>query len=251
MGQAVSRLVAKEKGLVIAAGFDRSPRTAVSSYPVYRSFAGYNGEADVAIDFSHPSFLAQVLAACVQNNIALVVATTGQSLSQLKAVEYAAQKIPVLLSPNLSLGMNVMKGVLETISARLGKDFDVEIIEKHHGGKADSPSGTAYLLAETVNEASGNYKRFIFGRKGNTGRRPQNEIGIHSVRCGALPGEHTVIFAGPDEILEVKHTALSRDTFARGAIRAAGFLAQAKPGLYTMTDVLRGPGNKEELVPSC
>lgn len=234
MGQVVSRLAAAEKDLEITAGFDRATGQESNSYPVYSDPGDYRGKADVAIDFSHPSYLGEVLATCVEQSVPLVIAVTGHTPAQLAEIEQAAEKIPLLRSPNLAAGVNAMIAGLRAIEAGLSRDYDVEIIEKHHRNKADSPSGTAIMLAGAINGAMGAHKKYVCAPNG---RRHEYEIGIHSIRCGALPGEHTVVFAGAGEIIEVKHTALNRDIFALGALQAARFLLGAQAGLYSMADI--------------
>lgn len=234
MGQVVSRLVGGEEDLEIAAGFDRVRENVSYPYPVYNNPSDFRGKADVAIDFSHPSYLRQVLAICVEQRIPLVIAVTGHTPIQLAEIEQAAEKIPLLRSPNLAVGVNAMIAGLRAIKAGLGRDYDVEIIEKHHRHKADSPSGTAIMLAGAINSTMGGHKKYVIEPNG---RRKAEEIGIHSIRCGALPGEHTVVFAGAGEIIQVKHTALNPDIFALGALKAARFLLGARAGLYSMADL--------------
>jgi len=196
--------------------------------------------ADVVIDVSAPSATTAVARLCSENQTPLVVGTTGHTQDQIEALRLVSQKCPVLLAPNFSLGVNLLFWMAETAAAKLGKDFDVEIVELHHRLKKDAPSGTAKRLAELIAAA----RRLTYekntrhGREGLVGERPVDEIGVHAVRGGDIIGEHTVLFAGLGERLELTHEASSRETFARGAIQAARWIVGRSPGLYEMRDVL-------------
>ena len=192
------------------------------------------GGFDVIIDFSNPANLQMLADYCRVSGCPAVIATTGFEAEQLKEIEKLAETVPVVFSANYSLGINVMKRVIAEITPILEDTFDIEIIEKHHNKKLDAPSGTAKMLLEAA-DADGSYEH-VFGRDGN--RKRGREIGVHAIRGGTIAGEHTVIYAGTDEILEVKHTAGSKKIF--GALKAAAFAAQAQPGLYSMEDVLFG-----------
>lgn len=236
MGQVLTKLISRENDFKVVAGIDRSPNKEKNSYPVYEDIIECKEKADVIIDFSHISNLHNILKYSLKEKMALLIATTGFSKEDHMAIKEASEKIPVLCSSNMSLGINALKTALKEISPALD-GFDIEIIEKHHNKKLDAPSGTAYLLANTINESLGNNKDYTFGREGINAKRQSNEIGIHAIRGGTIPGEHTVIFAGLDEIIEIKHTALSKNVFAAGAVKAARFIAKAKPGLYDMNDI--------------
>jgi 4-hydroxy-tetrahydrodipicolinate reductase len=237
MGQVLSKQIEIEEDIEIVAGVDRNASEIKNAYPVYNSPYEYSGEADVIIDFSHPSYLTEMLEFSIGRKIPLVIATTGFSDEQLKEIEKASKEIPILHSANMSLGINLLSRILKSVSKLLSEDFDIEIIEKHHNKKVDAPSGTALLLANVINESLDNSKEYTYGREGKNAKREKNEIGIHAVRGGTIPGEHTVIFAGDDEIIEIKHTALSKNIFALGAIKSARFIVKAKEGLYTMDDI--------------
>lgn len=195
-----------------------------------------DGQTDVVIDFSNPNNLEMLMDFCIARNCPAVIATTGFTLEQQQMIIDTAQQVPVVFAANFSLGITVMKRVLAEIAPILEDRFDMEVIEKHHNKKLDSPSGTAKMLVAALN-SRGDYEE-VHGREGN--RRRGKEIGIHAVRGGTIAGEHDVIFAGEDEILEIKHTAGSKKIFAAGAITAARFVQTAKPGLYDMEDVLFG-----------
>lgn len=203
--------------------------------PEYNSDLGQIGvKLDVIIDFSHPSNLDMIASYAEKNHTPAVFATTGYSAEQIKEIEQLSQKVPVVYTANFSLGITVFQQVLRQITPVLRDVFDIEMIEKHHKMKLDSPSGTAKMLLQAVEEGreyEKKYGREGFGKRGD-------EIGIHSVRGGTIAGEHTVLFAGEDEILEITHQAHSRQIFATGALQAAKFAAGQKPDLYNMNDVL-------------
>ena len=195
-----------------------------------------NGKIDVVIDFSHFSKIEKLLEECVKRKLPLVVATTGYSGEILSKIVEASKSIPLLLSANTSLGINAMQRVLKEISPKLQDGFDIEIIEKHHNKKIDSPSGTAKAILSTIQSVLTEQYNVVNGREGVC-KREKKEIGIHSVRGGTIVGEHTVIFAGEDEIIEVTHKALSKKIFALGAIECAKFLNGKNSGLYTMDEI--------------
>jgi 4-hydroxy-tetrahydrodipicolinate reductase len=193
---------------------------------------------DVVIDFSLPEGTTAVLPLCLERQIGLVVATTGHSAAQKREIEAAAHHIPVLMAPNMSLAVNVlMKLVRQAAEALRGKNFDVEILERHHRFKKDSPSGTALGFAQIVQDAMGQ-KELRHGRAGLVGERPIGEIGVHAIRVGDNVGEHTIIFSTLGETLELTHRAHARDCYVRGALQAAKFLAGRPAGSYSMADVL-------------
>jgi 4-hydroxy-tetrahydrodipicolinate reductase len=193
---------------------------------------------NVLIDFSLPEGTMAVLPVCVERRIPLVVATTGHTAAQRQEIEAAAHQTAVLMAPNMSLAVNVlMKLVRQAAEALRGQGFDVEITERHHRFKKDSPSGTALHFARLIQEAMGQTE-LRHGRQGLVGERPLHEIGIHAIRVGDNVGEHTIIFSTLGETLELTHRAHTRDCYARGALQAAKFLADRPAGRYTMNDVL-------------
>ena len=203
--------------------------------------AGFTNElatetGDVIIDFSHYSRLNSLLDYSKEKRIPLVIATTGYSNEILKKIKEAAREIPVLLSSNMSLGVSLLNDILERIVPVLYENYDIEVIEKHHNKKVDSPSGTAKNLIETIKKSCSETMREQYGREGNR-KREKNEIGIHSLRGGTIIGEHSVLFCGEDEIIEIKHTAMSKKIFVVGALKAAEFLIGKEAGLYTMKDI--------------
>lgn len=209
--------------------------------------AGFTNElatetGDVIIDFSHYSRLNSLLDYSKEKRIPLVIATTGYSNEILKKIKEAAREIPVLLSSNMSLGVSLLNDILERIVPVLYGNYDIEVIEKHHNKKVDSPSGTAKNLIETIKKSCSETMREQYGREGNR-KREKNEIGIHSLRGGTIIGEHSVLFCGEDEVIEIKHTAMSKKIFAVGALKAAEFLIGKEAGIYTMKNIFE---NQEE-----
>jgi 4-hydroxy-tetrahydrodipicolinate reductase len=192
---------------------------------------------EVMIDFSAPEGTMHVLPICLDRKIPLVVATTGHSAAQKREIEAAAHQIALLMAPNMSLSVNVLFELCRQAAKLLAdKDFDVEIVERHHRFKKDAPSGTAMKFAHIVQEATGGELRH--GREGITGERPRHEIGMHALRVGDNVGEHTIVFSTLGETLELTHKGHTRDSYARGALAAAKFLAGRPAGAYTMNDVL-------------
>lgn len=200
-------------------------------------------DAQVLIDFSSPESTVAVAEICAKKNIALISGTTGLSAQQHEKIRHICRYIPCLVSPNMSIGVNVLFDLVAKAAKVLGSDFDIEILETHHRFKKDAPSGTALRLAEKICEATERSmdKDVIYGRHGVTGERPVNQIGMHAIRSGDVIGDHTVIFGSLGERIEITHKAHTRDTFVRGAIRAAKFIAHKPPGMYSMSDILQIP----------
>ena len=190
-----------------------SSREGDYNFPVFENPTDYTGEVDVIIDFSNHSNLPQLIAFSLVKKAAVVVATTGYTESQKQELYKLSSNVPVLHSANMSLGINVLAKVLRQMGGLLSESFDIEIIEKHHNKKIDAPSGTALYLANQINQSIGTTYRFSYGREGTNAKRNDKEIGIHAVRGGTIAGEHTVIFAGMDEVIELKHTAHSKNIF--------------------------------------
>lgn len=240
MGKVVSRIAAEDPEIQIVAGFDINT-AADDGFPVFADPAEFSGRADVLIDFSHPSALDGILACCKANGIGAVLCSTGYSQEQKAQILRASEVIPVFQSANMSLGINVVADLLKRVASLLGSSYDVEIVEKHHRRKLDAPSGTALLLADAVSEALPYEPQYIYERQSRRQQRGDEEIGISAVRGGTIVGIHEVSFCGLDEVIEIKHTAYSRDVFANGAVRAAKFLAAvSRPGMYTFADLVAG-----------
>ena len=238
MGQVVAQICRESGDVEVAAGFDLLGQER-EDFPVYSSPAAFQGQADALIDFSSPAALPALLELGAVRHIPLVLATTGYSPKQLATIDDTARKVPIFRSGNMSLGINVLTELVSKAAAALGSDFDVEIIERHHRRKVDAPSGTALMLAQAASEALPYEPEYIYQRQSVRKPRDFKEIGISSVRGGNIVGDHEVIFAGRDEVIEMKHSAMSREVFASGALRAARFLAGVKtPGLYSMKDLV-------------
>lgn len=238
MGQSVVNICAQTDGMEVVAGFNRTP-VKKNDFPVYTEPMEYAGPADVIVDFSNPANLDGLLAYSIRRKIPIVICTTGYTGEQLEQIKEASKKVPVFRSGNMSLGINLLIRLVRRASAVLGENFDVEIVERHHNRKVDAPSGTAVMLADAAAEALPFEASYVYDRHSVRHKRNRNEIGISSVRGGTIVGEHEVIFAGPDEVLEFRHIAQSRDVFANGAVAAAKFMASVKkPGLYDMGSVL-------------
>ena len=238
MGQVISDLVREEKDLCIAAGIDLNTEEK-NGYPVFASFSGCSAAADVVIDFSSPKVFDSMMDYCVEKKIPAVVCTTGLDEKQLQRLEEDSAKVAVLRSANMSLGINLLLKLLKDAARVLAPaGFDIEIVEQHHNRKKDAPSGTAIALADAANEALDGRYHYVYDRSGRYEQRGQDEIGISAVRGGSIVGDHDVIFAGTDEVIELRHTAYSRAIFAKGAISAAKYLAGKGPGYYHMSDVI-------------
>ncbi|MCL2408284.1 MAG: 4-hydroxy-tetrahydrodipicolinate reductase [Oscillospiraceae bacterium] len=238
MGRTVAELALNDRELTISAGFDVDAQK-LYNFPVYAAPREFSGAADVVVDFSTPSALGDLLSYCLERKIPLVLCTTGYSDNDLHAIHKAAETLPVFRSGNMSLGINLLADLVKRSCAVLGLSFDVEVAERHHRRKVDAPSGTALMLADAAREALPYEPEYIHERQSRREARQSHEIGISAVRGGTIVGEHEVIFAGYDEVIELKHTAFSRDIFAVGALRAAKFMAGVRnPGLYDMRDVL-------------
>ena len=202
----------------------------------FKSLRNVDVEYDGIIDFSHFSLLEEILEVAVSKKVPLLIATTGHPEEMNEKILKASEKIPIIKATNTSIGVNVLNEIV-AYATRLLKGFDVEIIEKHHNRKIDAPSGTAHTLLEVVKENLAENHKTVYGRKGNS-KREEKEIGVHAIRGGSIVGEHTVIYAGNDEIIEIKHEALSRKIFADGSVRGLLYIENIKQGLYTMKDVL-------------
>lgn len=234
MGTVLAQMTEEKADMKLAGIVDPLAGETLTALAEKMSEAG--DKIDVVIDFSNPANLDMLCDFCKANDCPAVIATTGYESEQLAQIESLAECVPVVFSANYSLGINVMKRVIAEITPILEDAFDIEIVEKHHNKKLDAPSGTAKMLLAAA-DGDGRYDH-VFGREGN--RKRGKEIGIHALRCGTIAGEHTVLYAGQDEILEVKHTAGSKKIFAAGALKAAQFAGTAAVKLYTMEDVLFG-----------
>ncbi|MDF2533336.1 MAG: 4-hydroxy-tetrahydrodipicolinate reductase [Clostridia bacterium] len=239
MGQVITKLAANFDNIIIAAGISRQSDKISNSYPVYTDYKDIKEKIDVVIDFSNPEAIPELLEFCKTNETALVLATTGLSPDDYQKVKQTAEIVPVFMSANMSLGINVLIELATTAASKLGFGYDIEILEKHHNEKKDAPSGTALMIANEINEQLDHTMDFVYDRSQTREKRKNSEIGISAIRGGTIPGEHSVFFAGKDEIVEIKHTALSRDIFGMGALKAAVYVADKKSGLYDMKSMLK------------
>ncbi|HHT24403.1 MAG TPA: 4-hydroxy-tetrahydrodipicolinate reductase [Clostridiaceae bacterium] len=239
MGHMITDLLKSSEQHQIVAGFAAELGPDLP-YPVYLDLADIDNpeQIDVIIDFSNPASLNALLDFGIKNNLPMVIASTGYSDEQEAAIKAASEKVAILHAKNMSLGVNVMQIMVEQLASML-KNFDIEIIEKHHRYKVDSPSGTAKMLFDAANKGRADSLHALNGRAGIYDGRNKNEIGIAAIRGGTIVGEHSVIFAGEDEIIEIKHNANSRKVFANGAIQAAEFVVEQPAGFYDMDDVLQ------------
>lgn len=236
MGGNVLSLLASDDQAKAVCGVDLYPKEI--GIPVYKSFADIQEEADVIIDFSSADGLQERLEYAKNKGLGIVLASTGFSETDLATIDEYAKSVAIFKTANLSLGVNLMQALCKAAAEVLGDNFDVEIVEKHHNLKKDAPSGTALMLADSVNEVFENKKQYTYGRQGIVGARKKSEIGIHAVRGGTIVGEHEVIFAGEDEVITISHSASSKRVFAVGAIRAAKFLKGKAAGRYEMKHLL-------------
>ena len=238
MGQVISAICQEDSEIQIVAGID--PYDGIKNpYPVFSNIKECKVDADVVVDFAAAQAVDSLLEYCLANQLPVVLCTTGLSQEQLAKVEEASQKIPVLKSANMSLGVNVLMDLLQAAAKILAPaGFDMEIVEKHHNQKVDAPSGTALALADSINESLGNVYEYKFDRSRTREKRDKKEIGISAVRGGTIVGDHDVIFAGTDEVVTFSHTAYSRAVFGKGAVQAAKFLAGKSAGRYEMSHVI-------------
>ena len=242
MGQSISNIVASDPDTEMVAGIDirddgRNP------YPVFTDINDCNVEADCLIDFSNASGVDRMLDYCVEKHLPCVLCTTGLSEQQLKKVNEASEKVAILKSANMSIGINLLMKLLKEVTEVLAPaGFDIEIVEKHHKLKLDAPSGTALALADSINETLDNSYEYVYDRSSRRQKRPVKEIGISAVRGGTIVGDHDDIFAGEDEVITISHSANSKAVFGKGAVQAAKLLTGKGPGFYQMSDVIESAG---------
>lgn len=237
MGQVICRILDSYDNAELVCGIDINTDQK-NGVPVYSDFNDVKENCDVIIDFSHPSSLDSTLNYAVRERKGVVIATTGFNSEGILKIKNAAEKTPVFFSANMSLGVNLIIELAKKATAILSDGFDIEIIEKHHNQKIDAPSGTALAIADAINDVCDNSNDYVYDRHSSRKKRGKNEIGIHSVRGGTIVGEHDVIFAGNDEIIEIKHTAMSKEIFAVGAVKAAVYLNGKAAKLYNMNDLI-------------
>lgn len=234
-GETITELVNERSDIKITAGVDLK-NDLTAEYPIYSDITDVREHGDVIVDFSHPSLLSSILNYAKSKRLPAVIATTGNSDTDVQKIKDASDCCPIFFSYNMSLGISLITELAVKAKKVLGDGFDIEIIEKHHNKKIDAPSGTAIMLADAVNN-DGEYS-YIYDRHCQKRPRDKNEIGISSVRGGSIVGEHSVLFAGIDEVIEIKHTAYSKKIFAAGALNAAKWLKKQPSGLYSMKDIV-------------
>ncbi len=239
MGQVITKIIKEDANAEIVAGIDKYMGIP-NDYPVFESIEKCDVEADVVIDFSNAAAVDGLLDYCVEKQVPVVLCTTGLSEAQLARVQEASKKVAVLKSANMSLGVNMLLKLLQDATKILAPaGFDIEIVERHHNQKVDAPSGTALAMADSINAVLNDEYTYIYDRSQVRQKRDKKEIGISAVRGGTIVGEHEVIYAGEDEVIEFKHTAHSKAVFAKGAVEAGKFLKGKEAGLYSMQDVIQ------------
>lgn len=252
MGKRIINVINATEGIVLSGAFERPDHADVGKdagvvagiaeigVKIEPSLEDIINKGDVLIDFTVPEATYANIRLASKRDLAMVIGTTGFSEEMLDEIRTMARDIRCVMAPNMSVGVNVMFRIVSELSRILGNEYDIEIVELHHRFKKDAPSGTALRLAQILADVQGISldDMGIYGRKGVTGQRKRGELGIHAVRAGDITGEHTVIFAGIGERIELTHRAHSRDNFARGAVRAAMWVVNQTPGLYDMQDVL-------------
>ena len=240
MGQVISGLVAQDADAEIVAGIDMMDNRE-NGYPVFTDLDSCQVDADAIIDFSNAKAVDTIMDYSAKRGIPLVLCTTGLSEEQNAKVDEISKKVAIMKSANMSLGINTLfKLIQEAAKVLATAGFDMEIVERHHHLKVDAPSGTALALADSLNEAMDHKYHYVYDRSQVRQKRDEKEIGISAVRGGSIVGEHEIIFAGPDEVIEFKHTAYSKAVFGKGAVEAAKYLAGKPAGRYDMKDVING-----------
>ena len=237
MGQVIVSCVSAREGCEIVAGADLFCEQK-NGFPVYSNIKDFDGECDVIIDFSNPDALDSLLDYATSKKIPAVLATTGYSEEQKQKVFNASKIAPIFYTSNMSIGVNLIAELCKRAATVLEDDFDIEIVEAHHNQKLDAPSGTANMLAEAVVDGCNNKKELVYDRHDRRQKRDKDEIGMHAIRGGTIVGEHSVIFAGRDEIITISHSARSREIFAVGALNASLFMVGKPAGLYNMVDLI-------------
>lgn len=236
MGKMIVECSKQFPDLEIVAGIDKFPSE--TGFPIFKSTDDVNIDYDVLLDFSRADALNGLINLTEKTKKPLVICSTGFSDEDLKLISEKSKTLALFRSANMSLGINLINSLLKKVTPLLYGNYDIEIVEKHHNQKVDSPSGTAILLADTIKESLNDETKYVYGRQGHQ-KREQNEIGIHAIRGGSIVGDHDVIFAGTGEVIELTHKAISREVFAVGALKACEYMSNVtKAGLYDMNDVI-------------
>lgn len=237
MGKTIQSVVSGRENCEIVAGVDLNTQS--DNFPIYDSIDKVQEQADVVIDFTNPVLIDGLLDYSKKTSTPLVIGTTGFNDNQKKQIEKASEESAVFFTYNMSLGINLLANLAKKAADLLGKDFDIEIVEKHHNQKIDAPSGTALMLADAICEEFDEPLKYEYDRHSKREKRSKNEIGMHSVRGGTIVGEHEIIFAGRDEIITLSHSARSKEIFAVGAVNAAEFMKDKSCGMYSMKDLIK------------
>jgi len=241
MGQSITKLIATNiYNIDIICGV--GDENIYTYYPIYNNFIDVPSDIvkniDVVLDFSHPLRLNDILNFSVDKSIPLVLCTTGYTDIDLINIKKSSEEIPIFISRNMSVGVNLIRKLIACMKEDTLKNYDIEIIEKHHHNKMDAPSGTALLFANDINRALNNNYTYNYSRYNENKKREQKEIGIHSVRCGNIPGEHEIILCSGDEEIIISHKAYSKDVFSKSSLNAVDFIHRQKNGIYKMKDIL-------------
>lgn len=239
MGQGVIKSISKSNEFYLFGGLDKVKKenTHYRTYSSISELSNISDKPDVIVDFSVPEASLAIISYASTFNIPVVIATTGFSKDEQEKIKNFSKNIPIFQSANMSFDINIMKNTVANLATLLTDD-DIEIVETHHNSKLDSPSGTAIMLADSINRKSGNKYTYIFNRHDHRQKREKNEIGFSSIRGGNIVGEHSVLFFSDDESLEVKHIAYSRAVYAKGALKATRFIIDKPAGYYTMNDLI-------------
>lgn len=238
MGRVVSEIASTKEDIKIVAGVDIRDNSNFS-YPVFTSFDEVPLDANVIIDFSNSTNTSDLFDFAIKKSLPIVIAATGQNEEQLRSIREASKHIPIFISSNMSIGINLLSELAKAAAKVLGEQFDIEIVEAHHNQKIDAPSGTAISLCQAIEEGLEFKPALTYERHTKREKRNKTEIGMHSIRGGTIVGEHDIIFAGHDEIIKLSHSALSKNIFAIGAINAAKYLSKKTKGMYSMKDLVR------------
>lgn len=239
LGKTVLECLKKNTNATAVGGVDKFAKKEDFDIPVFNSVSEINVKPDVIIDFSRAEAVYDILPYSKENNIPVVLCTTGYNEIQLDYINEMSKSVAIFKSANMSLGVNLLIDLVKKATQLLGENFDIELIEQHHNVKVDSPSGTALAIANAINEEMNNTLEYKFGRHDNNSRRQKNELGIHAVRGGTVVGKHEVLFLGNDETITIKHEASSKAVFAEGAIKAGIYLTSVKKaGIYNMSDLI-------------
>lgn len=236
MGKVIANVISTRDDCEVVAGVDLN--TDSTDFPIYSNINDVEENADVIIDFTNPVQLPNLLEYVKNNNISLVIGTTGYSDEQKEMIKEASKTAPIFFTYNMSIGVNLLANLAKKAVAVLGNDFDIEIVEKHHNQKIDAPSGTALMLADAICEEIDKPMKYEYDRHSKREKRTKDEIGMHAIRGGTIVGEHEIIFAGRDEIITLSHSARSKEIFAVGAVNAAVYMSGKNAGLYDMAELL-------------